>query len=108
MYQLVCTNDESEPAPQPPELDVHLAPGGSVTCDFGTPVSKDECETSVAYLAYAVHRLPRRTLRNGNSKGKNGECLGGGWGNVPAGCSAQTGGDWAAHFKTGPESEPGC
>ena len=25
----------------------------------------------------------------------------GGWSYVPTGCSSQTGGDWAAHFKTG-------
>ena len=32
--------------------------------------------------------------------GKDGTCDGGGWGDVPRGCSAQSGGDWAAHYKT--------
>jgi len=32
----------------------------------------------------------------------------GGWGQVPQGCSAQSGGDWAAHFKSGPFQREGC
>jgi len=34
--------------------------------------------------------------------GSGGSCRDGSWGQVPTGCSAQSGGDWAAHLKTGP------
>jgi hypothetical protein len=32
--------------------------------------------------------------------GSDGSCNDGAWGDVPLGCSAQSGGDWAAHYKT--------
>jgi len=41
--------------------------------------------------------------------GSGGSCRDGSWGQVPTGCSAQSGGDWAAHLKTGPtDNGPGC
>ena len=32
----------------------------------------------------------------------------GSWGRVPLGCSAQTGGDRTAHYKTSGDTGPGC
>jgi hypothetical protein len=73
----------------------HLAPKGAATCDFGEIVPKRDCLSAVKQLA------PRPLGRPSLQEGQGGRCLDGSWGSVPTGCSAQTGGDWAAHHKTG-------
>merc|ERR1719285_642028 len=69
----------------------HLAPGGASTCDYGMNVGESECESTSAML---VSGPIGRVLQIGSV----GSCGDGAWGNVPPGCSAQTGGDNAAHF----------
>jgi hypothetical protein len=78
----------------------HLAPAGRTTCDYGVLATQSECASAVAALASAANRTPGRNIQVGNV----GTCNEGGWGTVPLGCSAQTGGDWTAHFKTSVEN----
>ena len=47
---------------------------------------------------------PARSIQ----KGSGGTCRDDSWGAVPLGCSAQSGGDWTAHLKTGTETLEGC
>ena len=81
-------------------LDLHLAPPGSSTCDYGETVSKNECQASAALLL----PNPGKNLRVGSGGG----CLDGRWGQVPLGCSVQTGGDGAAHYKDNGDTGEGC
>ena len=82
----------------------HLAPAGADECDIGEKItSSSECGTAVAQLAASVGTTPGRSVQVGSG----GTCGVEGWGWVPIGCSAQTGGDWAAHFKTEPGSNCG-
>jgi len=82
----------------PPPLDFHLAPGGAATCDHGTPLESSACLDAVTQLAAnSGASLGRSALQQGSGGG----CLDGSWGQVPGGCSAQSGGDWAAHYKSG-------
>lgn len=95
IQECVCT---------PPEDPVyHLAPGGANVCDFGEPATRDACEAAVAILAEEEGASPGRALQ----VGQGGGCNDGGWGSVPGGCSSQSGGDWAAHWKTDFTAE-GC
>eukprot|EP00808_Paulinella_micropora_P009603 g9125.t1 len=84
-FQLVCTV----------QRDYHLAPAGSSSCDFGTIVSLSECEAAVIHLAQKAKQVLKRRLVIGNG----GTCGDGAWGQVPHGCSSQTGFDWAPHYK---------
>jgi len=84
--------------------DYHLAPGGSPKCDYGVPLDAGKCQAAVTDLATKVGKTPGRPLQ----KGAGGGCMDGAWGQVPAGCSAQSGGDWAPHFKSGPGLGAGC
>ena len=61
-----------------------------------------ECEAAGSMLL----PNPRRTLQVGDG----GKCLDGSWGQVPLGCSVQSGrgGDRAAHYKTIGDTGPGC
>ena len=77
-------------------LTWHLAPAGQTTCDYGVLATRSECASAVAALASAANRTPAR----GMVIGSGGTCNDGSWGQVPLGCSAQTGSDWAAHYKT--------
>ena len=79
---------------------MHLAPPGSNSCDYGETVPKHECEAAGSILS----PNPGRTLQVGHG----GKCLDGSWGQVPLGCSVQSGGDRAAHYKTSGDSGPGC
>jgi len=79
---------------------LHLAPPGSHTCDYGSPVSKAECEEA----GRSLRPNPKRTLQVGSG----GKCLDGGWGQVPLGCSVQTGGDGAACYKSSGNTGKGC
>jgi len=72
----------------------YLSAPGAPECLVGESVSKEQCSAAVNNVA------PNNPLR-GLQVGSGGSCLDGGWGQVPKGCSAQSGGDWAAHFKTG-------
>ena len=83
-YSLVCS------------VPWHLAPAGQTSCDYGSPATQNECEKAVAALASKAGTKPGRGIQYGSS----GSCYEGGWGNIPLGCNAQTGGDWAAHYKT--------
>eukprot|EP00930_Biecheleria_cincta_P014646 TRINITY_DN12510_c0_g1_i2.p1 TRINITY_DN12510_c0_g1~~TRINITY_DN12510_c0_g1_i2.p1 ORF type:complete len:369 (-),score=58.04 TRINITY_DN12510_c0_g1_i2:81-1187(-) len=74
----------------------HLAPVAANTCDFGRVAIQGECEAAVLAVASQSGTSPGRSLQVGNG----GTCKDGGWGNVPIGCSAQTGGDWTAHYKS--------
>ena len=74
----------------------HLAPAGQALCDYGFPVSREECETAVNTLALEAGKIPGRIMQVGCCGARND----GAWGQVPLGCSAQTGGDNAAYFKT--------
>jgi len=79
-------------------LVFHLAPGGAATCDRGTPLESGACLDAVTQLAANTGAsLGRAALQQGSGGG----CLDGSWGQVPGGCSAQSGGDWAAHYKSG-------
>ena len=40
--------------------------------------------------------------------GSGGSCLDGSWGQVPVGCSVQSGGSGNAHYKTSGDTGPGC
>ena len=73
----------------------HLAPKGATTCDYGTPAALGTCAAAVAEIAAALGKKPGRTMQ----RGKGGRCNDGGWGSVPLGCSAASGGDWTAHWK---------
>merc|ERR1719379_1061780 len=74
----------------------HLAPKGATNCESGYPMTSTYCDKAVAILARRNNKTPGRALQTGSG----GKCGDGGWGSVPRGCSAQTGGDWAAHLKT--------
>jgi len=89
-YQLVCTGT----------VRFHLAPHGAYKCDYGHSASHAQCEAAASNLA--PH--PRRSLQVGGGGG----CLDGSWGQVPLGCSAQTGGDKAAHYKWWGNTGSGC
>lgn len=99
-YSLDRTCTDSKP-------QYHLAPGGAAECDSGTIASKGDCLAAVQGLA-AVHGAKQnRTSLYENS---GGTCGDGAWGQVPMGCSAQSGpgGDWCAHYKTGPKTAASC
>jgi hypothetical protein len=76
--------------------DWHLAPAGATVCDTGTNAAENQCEDAVAEIAAARGSTPQRSLQIGSG----GSCGDGAWGLVPVGCSAQSGGDWSAHYKT--------
>ena len=80
--------------------NVHLAPPGSSSCDYGETVPKHECEAAGRTLS----PNPRRTLQVGHG----GSCSDGSWGQVPLGCSVQSGIDGTAHYKTSGDTAPGC
>ena len=48
--------------------------------------------------------VPGRSLQVGSG----GTCLDGTWGQVPIGCSVQSGGDWAPVYKNGSDTGLGC
>ena len=79
---------------------LHLAPPGSSSCDYGQTVSIGECERA----GRSFWPNPGRTLQVGSG----GTCLDWSWGQVPMGCSVQTGGDGAAHYKTSGDTGKGC
>ena len=81
-------------------VEFFLALPGAHACNNGIPVPKSDCENAGKLLA----PNPGRTLQVGSG----GTCLDGGWGSVPKGCSVQTGGDRAAHFKTHGDTGHGC
>jgi len=86
--------------------DWHLAPAGAHICDFGNPTPKDQCDYAVATLAKAAGK--KTTKRPLVVPMGVGSCGDGGRGDVPVGCSAQSGGDWAAHYKETGVSGKGC
>merc|ERR1712096_264348 len=79
----------------------HLAPEGATACDSGDVADLAQCSSAVEGVAAAAGRTPGRSLVSGSG----GSCNDGSWGNVPIGCSAQTNGDWAAHFKSSGNSD---
>lgn len=76
----------------------HFAPAGYTQCDSGDPVGRDDCLNAVSALTHAAGIQRGRTNM---PVGAGGRCNDGGWGSVPLGCSSQTGGDHAAHWKSG-------
>jgi hypothetical protein len=79
-----------------PCSELHLAPAGSVQCDYGLEAAQAICGAAVLSLAAAQEVTPGRVDLQ---VGGGGACLDGGWGSVPLGCSAQSGGDWAGYFR---------
>ena len=79
---------------------LHLAPAGSSSCDYGVTVPQDECVEA------------GRSLWPNTSKrlhiGSGGTCSDGSWGQVPLGCSVQSGGNGAAHYKTSGDTGKDC
>jgi len=100
-YQLVCTTPQE---PTIPPVQWYLAPPGAASCVGGSSVEANACGSAVQALAAEGGETPGRDMVSGSGGG----CLDGGWGQVPGGCSAQSGGDWAAHFKTGAPQVNGC
>ena len=92
-YRLVCVA-AGAPPPSPPQA-YHLAPALAVECDYGDLASQAQCEGVVAILAARASATPARPMQIGTG----GDCGDTGWGGVPLGCSAQSGGDWAGHYK---------
>ena len=82
----------------------HLAPKGANVCDYGVSIAQDECETAVTTFAKMEGKVPEKNLQ----VGKGGTCLDNKWGQVPVGCSAQSGTGWTPHYKTESDSGPGC
>ena len=81
--------------------EYHLAPPGSHECDYGDSATQDACEAAALSLTSGT---PGRSL----VVGSGGNCLDGSWGQVPIGCSVQSGGDWAASYKTSGDTGKGC
>ena len=77
---------------------MHLAPSGSSSCDYGETVSENECEIAGKIL----HPRASRKMQVGSG----GTC--GSWGQVPLGCSVQSGGDGATHFKKSGHTAKNC
>ena len=86
------------------ETSLHLAPGGAYKCDYGFTIDQSECEAAVRSFAESAGKIPGRSIQ----VGAGGSCLDTSWGQVPLGCSAQSGGDWAAHYKTDTDTGNGC
>ena len=63
-------------------------------------MSKNECQASAALLS----PNPGKNLREGSG----GRCLDGSWGQVPLGCSIQSGGDGGARFKISGDTGKEC
>ena len=57
--------------------------------------TESECSAAVDALRIAAAVALSRPMQVGNG----GVCDDNSWGRVPLGCSVQTGGDWAAHYK---------
>ena len=76
--------------------NMHLAPPGANTCDNGSVV-QSECEAASQIFATDAGKTQERSMQVGSG----GKCLDGSWGQVPLGCSVQSGGDWTPHYKTG-------
>ena len=75
-----------------------------ITCEDAQlrTVPQADCAAAVQSL------LPAGTTMGRNLQvGDEGGCVEGGWGVVPHGCSAQSGGDWAPHFNTNGSTCPG-
>jgi len=75
----------------------HLAPKGAEKCDYGKPVSQDDCDAAVAVVAKKHGKTPARSLQV--LPYPLPACTSSGWSKVPVGCSTQSEGDWSAHFK---------
>lgn len=103
-YQLVC---RGKPPPNDHTSKYHLAPPGSASCDYGKPVHERECLAAVNSLRQYEGVPAPQASRARLQSGSGGTCMDGGWGQVPHSCSAQSGGDWAAHYKSG-NTEKGC
>lgn len=69
----------------------YLTHKGAARCDTGETVTEQLCLEAAQRLVPAGTNQGRTSLQAGS------------YGNVPAGCSLQSGGDWAAHFNTNTE-----
>ena len=85
----------------------HLAPAGAHTCDRGISATQTECEAAAEQLAAATGNAAGRAFQI-SAGTPDDSCLDTGWGGVPLGCSVQSGGDWAARYKTGGVGGDGC
>eukprot|EP00928_Gymnodinium_smaydae_P024609 TRINITY_DN19869_c0_g2_i2.p1 TRINITY_DN19869_c0_g2~~TRINITY_DN19869_c0_g2_i2.p1 ORF type:complete len:4265 (-),score=633.29 TRINITY_DN19869_c0_g2_i2:6-12800(-) len=95
-FRLVCTGAQAE---------YHLAWQGASECEHGSKIAEHECARVGAHVAATYGKQMKRGLQ----RGVGGSCGDRGWGEVPDGCSLQSGGDWAPHFHGGPPTtRPGC
>jgi len=85
------------------QVTFYLSAPGAPECVVGESVSEEQCNDAVKNLAPSTQPYVR-----GLQVGSGGRCLDEAWGQVPNGCSAQSGGDWAAHFKTGSPQPSEC
>jgi len=86
------------------KIAYHLAPAGAAACDFGSSPDSAQCLVAVRRVADSRSvTLGRNSLQSGSG----GSC-GSAWGAVPGACSAQSGGDWAAHYKSGTPTTENC
>ena len=83
---------------------IHLAPSGASKCDYGVSVAPAQCESAVRSFAEKEGKIVNQSMR----VGLGGTCLDGSWGQVPLGCSAQSGGAWVAHYKMPMYIGDGC
>ena len=63
-------------------------------------MNEDECEAA----GFTLSPFPKRRL----DVGSGGSCLDGSWGQVPLGCSVQSGLSGLTHYKTSGDTGPGC
>merc|ERR1712066_894768 len=73
-----------------PQQGYYVMARGAEVCDRGIPVTKAECQAAVKLVAGLVGMTPKRNLMVGSG----GRCMDGSWGQVPPGCSVQSGDDW--------------
>ena len=85
------------------QQNMHLAKPGANSCDHGFVVQSG-CEAAVQVFANETSKIPGRSLQVGSG----GTCGRSGWGQIPLGCSVQSGGDWTAHYKTDTDTGAGC
>jgi hypothetical protein len=85
-YRTVCTS--TTPTPW------YFAPTGATSCPCGRGATGNECEAAARTLTHQYGRVPGRSMTVGA------------WSWVPLGCSAQAGGDFAAHYNTNSWSHP--
>ena len=91
----------------------HLAPIGQTSCDYGSPVTQNECAIAVAAILDVLESPNKKPAASMLITGSGGTCNDGSWGSVPwgsvpwgsvpLGCSSRLG-SWKAYYKTSGEN----